>query len=376
MTEGRQNSISLTQDDFGVNDAILDWKILRGAERPFRSLTSLSDLMCFFSLVEAAAIYDRLWVATADIGFFDALKPLVNREIVVGSTCVPDKLHDPEVRVQFEDVAQMLRHGEMARLSEIGAVDQATEPTYARYIYAENKCIDSVLDPVLTSYVPLVKQQAIRTLASRLTTRLSELYREQIETLVEGGAPIAFYIPPAPAVILDRSAGNQNRIVDELLVIREEFAIFRAKYRQYQTIVSTPSSHSPEEIADALRQGLHEVETAFDQLRSPRTGSRLVSDMLDVSIGGSDSGLSISKPFGSLAKGLWRAIKGRIVRGRAQCLFDLWHNANRIRGYDSILQRNFDLEDTALSEDVDLLRKLGLWIDRKVGTLRKENTNA
>lgn len=367
----RDFPIEVNSTSFGVNDALLDWKILRGAERPFTRLSSLSDLLCLFSVVEAVAIYDTLWVSPADIEFFDALKPLVDAEIVRDCKSVPDKLNDRAVEQEFKNVASMLRYGEMARLSEVGAIDEASEPTFARYLFASNHRIDSVLDPIYTSYVPLVKQNSSRSLASRLSQSLSAAYRKQIEQLVEGGAPIAFYIPPAPAVILDRSSGNRDRVIKELLTIRQEFAAFRAKYRAYQNIIRRPDKHTPKEMSDAIREGLHEIESAIEALDTQRTGSRLIADMFDVDVSGSDDGLSISKPFGSLIKGIWSATNTRLVRGRAQCLFDLWQTATNVRGYDTMLQRHFDLEETALEDDVELAQQLGMWVDKQAGIKRR-----
>jgi hypothetical protein len=356
----------------GDNDAVLDWKIIRGAERPFTGITSLSDLLSLFSLIEAVAIYDVLWIANADVEFLDVLKPLVDMQVVRGSSTIPDQLSDPNIKENFTKVAHILRYGPMARLSEVGAVDQATEPTYARFLFAEKNNVDSVLDPVLTSYIPLVKEEGRKSLVSRLSNTLSRLYQEEINELVAMGVPVPFYIPPAPAVILDRSGGRQNQIVKELLELREEFARFRAKYRQYQKIIRNPSSYTLAELSKAVREGLYEVEIALEEVakKGKRRGSRLMSEVFDVTIATSFDQISIDKSLGWLVKGLPNTIKAKVIRGRAQCLFDLWYAAMSIRGYDTLIQRYFDLEKSVFSYDLELVQKLSTWIDGQLGIKR------
>ena len=364
----------LSKPAFGINDAVLDWKILRGAERPFKSIGNISDILCFFSLVEAVAIYNKLWVSPKDLSSFKVFNALVDNGIILSSTLIPDTLSDSDIKQQFKNVASTLRHGEMARLSEVGAVDEAAEPTYARYIFACANRIDPVLDPVLTGYIPLVIHENTRKLTSRLSATLSSHHREQIEDLVKKGHPIRFYIPPAPAVILDRSGGgNHAKIIDELLSIREEFADFRARYAKYQDVISNTREYSPCEIVDAMHEGFYEVENAIKQLRITRRGSRLISRLVeglfDTELeGSSESTISASVALGSVLKAIWEEKKSYTIRSRAQCLFDLWQSAGNVKGYGTLLERHFDLEEQALTHDAELVRYLGFWIDQQVGT--------
>lgn len=366
----QEESINFKNVEFGNNDAILDWKILRGAEAPFSGITSLSDVLSFFSLVEAVAIYDVLWVADADIKYLDTLKPLVDAHILKSSPVIPDKLSNPDIKESFQKVSNLLRHGSMARLSEVNAMDQSNEATYARFLFAEKTNLDAVLDPVLTSYVPLVKAEKRKSIAARLSGTLSNIYEKEINELIAIGSPIPFYIPPAPAVILDRSGDQRNKIIQELLNLREEFSQFRQKYRQYQMIIRNPSIYTPIELSQAVEEGLHEVEIALKQITKKKTHSRLISEVFDVNVATSLDDISIDKPLGSLVKSLVNSVKTNIVRGRAQCLFDLWNAAMSIRGYESLLQRHFDLEDSALSQDLDLIQKLGDWVDAQANIKR------
>jgi hypothetical protein len=95
-------------NNFGVNDVILDWRIIRGAEAPFDCLASIDDLLCLFSLAEAVAIYDLLWVSENDIPYFDALKPLVDNDVIVSSSAIPDKLTNNSLKPQFDRILYLL----------------------------------------------------------------------------------------------------------------------------------------------------------------------------------------------------------------------------------------------------------------------------
>jgi len=212
-------------------------------------------------------------------------------------------------------------------------------------------------------------------MVARLSDTVTRLHKEEIDQIIAFGAPVPLYIPPVPAVILDRSAGYQNRIISELIVLREEFSNFRARYRQYQRIIRDISSHTVKEIKGVLQEGLYEVESALKGMAQKRTGSRLMSEILDISISASPSEISIDKPLGWLAKGLFHEVKFRIVRARAQCLFDLWTSAMRIAGYGSLLQRHFELEEKALSYDLDLVKSLSGWINIQIGLRRQQLDN-
>jgi hypothetical protein len=128
----------------------------------------------------------------------------------------------------------------MANLSQVGAIEQSSEPTFARYFFAETYNIDFVIDPIFSSYIPFFEDDHRKSMVSRIHSKVSNLFRKEVDELIMAGSAIPLYIPPVPAVTLNRSGGNRNKIINEILSLRSEFKEFRDKYRQYQKIMNSP----------------------------------------------------------------------------------------------------------------------------------------
>lgn len=360
-----------SSDSLPLNTAAVDWRTIRSAERAFTSEISLDDLLCFFTLTEGLVLYDNIYISPKDVPLPDPFKPLRAKGIITICDDLPDTMSDSNLKDRFDKMSSLLLHGEKARLSEIGASDQSNESSFARFFFAESRNIDSIIHPILTAYVPLLEYHDRRSQVSRLYNTLASIFKKEIDELVALHSPVRVYVPPAPALILERAATNINNLVDEIFTMREEFAQFRVKYREHQAVLSAPEKYTLAELLDAKRESFFEVETALKAVASGRQGSRLMMEIYDAVVGASlspdDNGVEIklSSPISKLLGVGLKELGGRIVRGRARCLFDLWKNVMDIRGYDSLVTKTFDLEDKALSDDMSLVKSLAEWIENE-----------
>lgn len=357
--------------DFPLNTAVVDWRTIRSAGRAFTSEISLDDLLCFFSLTEGLVVYDNLYISPRDAPLPDAFEPLCTKGIIKISDLLPDALTDIKLKERSATMSSLLLHGEKARLSEIGSSNQSNESSFARFLFAETNNIDSIIHPILTAYVPLLEYYDRRSQVARLYDRVATIFRNEIDELIALRSPMRVYVPPAPALILQRAATQVNKLIDEILVMRDEFAQFRKKYRQHQAVLSAPNNYKLAELLDAKRESFFEVEMALNAISKSRQTSRLMMEIYDAVVGASlspdDNGmeLKVSSPISKLLGLGLKELGIRIVRGRARCLFDLWRNVLEIRGYDSLVTNTFDLEDSALNEDLSLVKSLARWIEDK-----------
>jgi hypothetical protein len=282
---------------------------------------------------------------------------------------LPDTLTASEHKERFAKMSSLLLHGQKARLTEIGSSDQSSEASFARFFFAESRNIDSIIHPILTAYVPLLEYYDRRSQVSRLYDTVASIFKNEIDELIALRSPVRVYVPPAPALILERVATHVSRLVDEILAMREEFAEFRVKYREHQAVLNAPAEYTLAELLDAKKESFFEVETALKAISTGRQSSRLMMEIYDAVVGASlspdDSGveLKVSSPISKLLGLGLKELGARIVRGRARCLFDLWKNVMDIRGYDSLVTSTFDLEDTALNEDLSLVKSLAQWVE-------------
>ena len=70
-------------------------------------------------------------------------------------------------------------------------------------------------------------------------SHVSDLVKQHVFNLRGAGAPIPLYIPPIPAIILQRCGNRADRFFYETLALREEFAIARRKLWAYQKLIVT-----------------------------------------------------------------------------------------------------------------------------------------
>ncbi len=352
----------------GINDAIADWRVIRGAEIPFSNTATLADIFCLFAFFEAVVLYDRVWANPKDLEGVEAFKTLIEKGVIKPTKDVPDILPNDYKEVNKYALFKQLRRGKFQKLTKLGFTNEAYENTYARYIYATQQHLDSVVDPIFNVFIPYFEYKVRKTQISSLYDKVSLLYKKEIDDLISIGSPIKLFIPPIPAVILNRSNSNY-RIVYEALYLRDEFEQFREKYRSYQNVINNPSVYTLKELINAKQESLFEVEQALEKVSKKRNGTRLMTEIyrtiIDASIGMSNYSfeVNLTSPISKILDFSIREIAMQIIKGRARCLFDLWKAAIDIKGYDQLANKHFKLEENAFSDDITSLADLGKWVD-------------
>ena len=204
---------------------------------------------------------------------------------------------------------------------------------------------DYVGDAAESPIVLMSNSIAHNNVAARLYRFVSEKFDKDTGGLITDGYNRAMAIPPIVALVLDRSDGNATSIYAEILSLREEFAVFRTKYREYQAMLKNPSNMSLDELISLKKHHMHEVMGALNKISSKRIDSAIVAEILGVEISGeSKSGafeleISPKLSFGELLKFSAEKILLSRIKGRASILFDTYKKATAIRGYHKLVQR-------------------------------------
>lgn len=207
---------------------------------------------------------------------------------------------------------------------------------------------DAIEDPI----VRIVNTHVSRNAAARLYARLSDDFRANILALATDGLPVVLPVPPIAALLLERSAGGMDSILSEAVALREEFAPFRQRYRQYAESLRNPAGMTLTDLMSARREALDEVEGALGRVGGGRTDTRLISEIVGATLKPSDDqGVSLeiepSVSLTSLAKvGVQRFTLSRI-KGRAKMLFDAYGKAMQIRNYHSLIGKALAVHVTA-----------------------------
>jgi hypothetical protein len=213
---------------------------------------------------------------------------------------------------------------------------------------------DYVGDAVESPIVLMSNSIAHNSVAARLYRFVSEKFDKDTKGLIADGYNRALAIPPIVALVLDRSDGNATSIYTEILALREEFASFRTKYREYQNVLKNPTNLSLDELDSLQKHHMHEVIGALNKISSKRIDSAIVAEILGVEISGESKDgafeleISPKLSIGELLKLAARQIHLSRIKGRASILFDTYKKATAIRGYHKLVQRRLGV---TISED-------------------------
>ena len=93
--------------------------------------------------------------------------------------------------------------------------------------------------------------------------------------------PTYFYIPPIPAVALQKCEGEISNFWFEVEKIRKNFSSCRKKYAEYQKVIANPDDKPLGELIQKRREAVSEVEGELARLFAKRTDSRILMEMWD-----------------------------------------------------------------------------------------------
>jgi len=148
-----------------------------------------------------------------------------------------------------------------------------------------------ISDLVNMSYIPdsdqleaLMKAEKLRM--SRVLTpalhkaysQLSATLRGEIAELEKSGRPVEIYIPPIPAIVLDR-VSEPGELLEAVMELRDELQNVRNAFRDYEMAIADDSLSVGESLG-ALRR-LHEVSTELSKKHNERS-SLVINEWRDL----------------------------------------------------------------------------------------------
>ncbi len=210
-----------------------------------------------------------------------------------------------------------------------------------------------------------------KALPRRLYEALDAGLRARIEELQREGAPTELYIPPIPAIVLDRCAGTAESYWRELLGLRDEFGPTRRKLKSYHAAMANPGDKPLRHLLRAHKECFRDVEAALRRVGEP-TDRRKVLELweavasFDVPEMGLQAALTVGK-IATLASAAAEWLRLRSVRGRARIFFDIHGKVMRIRRYGDLLQTKLGVDPHELALDMQIYQELSA----KVTSLRR-----
>ena len=304
-----------------------------------------AGLMCLFQFSEAVVLCDELWIPTdwrgPGGGTLGKVDPMWARSLSSSCRLHPDLTSfSVDFGIPNDDVFDQAM-GFCFRLEKrfgndwarLGVVPQDLLPGVSVSIVISDALnlvhrawkwqAQFVLNPFWEHFFSI--DAAPPSPAQTVYDTLSEGLRKEIDALKAAGVPIPIYVPPIPAVVLERCRGNPSRYWTELESLRQEFAATRAKYQAFQAWLKSPTEDLGT-IIQKRREMIGEVRQAIDRVTTGRADGRLLFEMWDAVGSIKDGGHNMELSIGGSAnvKNILGAVvkwfKIRRVKRRARSL--------------------------------------------------------
>jgi hypothetical protein len=336
----------------------------------YPDLLSVVDVLGLFALAEAIVLNERvLSEHISDDGAtrFETVSSLIGSGILHPIDRVTEYREPDEF--QKAAWASLEPFADQVRGAWPGA-DFTLSASVRRAEWCDEHNVDHLPWPIFGA-LPGTLSGGRRSPLQQTYGHLSAVVGTRVETVRGAGSPIPMYIPPIPAVVLERCSGKATRFIPEAIALREEFADSRRKIAKYQSVLSE-GERSLGELSQAYSDSVSDVVRELDRLKLKRTDSKLVLEMWEAvgetKLGeqGMNPDVQISLNLGALlSKGLkWFAV--RRVKARARLLFDLYEKTLQIRNYGGLINDVFKVDQSRFSREMLLMGRIGATVDRLV----------
>lgn len=331
---------------------------------------SMVDLLGLFALAEAIVLNERLLsehIIESDLSRSETIALLVKNEVIHRIPYIPSQEFNHNT--QFYKAAWGVLEPLADQISDWSGADFTLEKSIERAKWCNDQNVDHLPWPVF-GVLPSVVVNNTQRVITQAYRNMSDNLRSKVHTLQGIGAPIPMYIPPIPAVILERCEGKASKFFIETLRLRDEFAGTRKRLWKYQQVISGKDNLSLGEQFQAYQDSVADVVRELNRLQLKRTDSRLVLEIWDavgelkVAEQSSYPELQSSLNLGALLSLGIKGFKVLQVKARARQLFDLYNKTLQIRNYGNLLEKVFHVESKKLVNDIDKIEKLGTAIDK------------
>ncbi len=218
----------------------------------------------------------------------------------------------------------------------------------ARASIAETLGGDYVTDPFEGAALQAVSSVSRRNQAARLYESMSHKFENELRKLIDDGLGVAIPIPPAAAIVLERSDGSLKSIVREAAALREEFKKFRVSYKAYMDLLENPVGKTLADMAKLKKEMVDEVLCAINSISVQGFDSRVLTEIFSATISSKSKNdnqeLEVESCFSigalmSLGVKHYRISK---IKGRARILFDSYYKAMNVANYHSLLGKKLN----------------------------------
>lgn len=374
-----------------LHDDLLSGDSLLRDREPSEAFDVVDSLVRLFTALEAVCLYDKVLVARAfefeSSNAFNIIAPLrtisnaaqemringsalwstVAKEGILGGLTVFDQFDfDDYLRTAFANLPDELKPmHEKARktkgqMSEVYAKLLSCEIVGASYVPDHGE-VES-----LSELRELVASKRIDRALPSIYATLSQQLGEDIGRLASMGRPVQLFVPPIPALILDR-VSKRSDIPEATMELRRDLEHVRKAIHEYEATIKSDSVPLKEALG-ALRR----LEEISNDLSRQYTDRGIVSvtewrDVLDISPEGWDpNDLQDAKLSKFLLGTPIKKLVTFLRRRRVIYLYRLRNRFLKIVSYGDLLHRvlGIDLTDADASRISKLLNNNDAAIDK------------
>jgi hypothetical protein len=342
-----------------------------------QKLISPLDILALFALSEAIVLHERILTESMSeetLSFYETMPQLVKAGVLNRINRVTDyKQNVPdEFQKQVWTKLERIARG----VDEWIGTDFTLSASIARAKWCNGKNVDHLSWPVFGA----LPGEVIRRdhIINQGYSHVSDLVKQHVFNLRGAGAPIPLYIPPIPAIILQRCGNRADRFFYETLALREEFAIARRKLWAYQKLISNKNGQTLGELSQIYRDAVSDVIAALDHIAAKRTDSSLLLELWDavcevkISSSKSDATLETGLNLGTLLTKGFKWLEVRRIRARARLLFDLYQKTLQIKSYGTLIGNVFKTDTRELIRASKKFENLGKSIDQIISVNRSK----
>src|SRR5713226_268478 len=366
----------IVRTDPRVGDIVLDTDVTLvvlssydAFKEDYPGLLSIVDILGLFALAEATVLNERILsehVTDDSLSQFESISSLVSSGILHPIAPVTEYAQNqPD---EFHKIAWASLEPLANEVSGWPGANFTLSASVRRAKWCDEHNVDHLPWPIFGA-LPGATVGKQRGVLQQTYRHLSAAVESRVETLRGAGSPIPMYIPPIPAVVLERCGGKAPRFLAETIALREEFSDSRKKLIEYQKVISE-GSRSLGELSQAYKDSVSDVVRELDRLKFKRTDSKLVLELWEA-VGetkleekGVDSSVQVSLNLGTLlSKGIkWFTV--RRIKAGARLLFDLYEKTLQIKNYGSLINSVFKVDASQFSRDAVIVEKIATTIDQ------------
>lgn len=204
---------------------------------------------------------------------------------------------------------------------------------------ADHEGIDYAPDFLRLPLSAMAFGKTSESIPKKLYDALSKRLESEVEALVLLGMPVAIFVPPFTAKLLNQAEGTK-RLSTELLALREEFAPIRKSYSAFSSLLADPDVSIHHKMI-ARKKLFEDISGMIDHKDiSSSLNLKILWDKLVGSEAG-DGGISTKFSLsGAVSVLVDEFVKSR-KKGRARALFDLWTDTVKMKSYSKLIEKSF-----------------------------------